>query len=350
MKKYLLMLAIVVIGVFITIGCSDNKPTLHIFTWSEYVDMDVVRQFEKENNCRVVLDIFDSNESMFAKIQSGSSGYDIIVPSSYMVKMMADANILEKLDHSKLPNICHIDPAYLKSALDDSMEYGIPYMITYTGLAYRSDNTTVNSKPINTSWSVLSERSDLKGRITLLNDMREVIGAGLIYNGYSINTTNYNELVKARDTVIEWKQNLSKFEAEQYKSGIANGEFLLVHGYSGDIGQVQLDNEAIKFFLPREGFIMSCDEMVIPRDSTQKELAYKFINFMHDPEIASKNIIYTTYWCPNVEAKMLLPETVKNNKCIFPSEEDLERAQVIGDIGSYLEMYSKIWDEIKSFK
>lgn len=350
MIKYIFSILITLFSALLITGCGEAKPTLHIYTWNEYIDMELVRQFEKENNCRVVLDIFDSNESMWSKIQMGASGYDIIFPSSYMVKTMAEANIIEKIDHSKIPNLKNIDPNFLTSALDANMTYGIPYMITYTGIAYRDDTQSVIDNPIDNSWNILETRSEFKGRITLLNDMRETIGAGLIYHGYSINTTNEAELVEARDTVIKWKRNIAKFEAEQYKIGIANKEFAVVHGYSGDIGQVQLEDEAIKFFLPREGFIMSCDEMVIMKDAPNKELAYKFINFIHDGRVAAKNTEYTTYWCPNTAAIEFLPDEVKNNPCIFPSPEDLKRGQVIDDIGSALSLYTKIWDEIKSAK
>ena len=337
-------------------GCGSPNQTLHIFTWADYIDDELVRVFEKDNDCRVVIDIFDSNESMLAKIQAGATGYDVLFPSSYMVAKLGRDGMLEKIDKSRLPNLANLDPAYVKCALDPDMTYGVPYMVTYTGLAYRDDKLTGDKVPAR-SWSVLENRPDLKGRITILGDMRETLGAALKYNGHSLNTTNPDELAEARDTVIRWKRNIAKFENEQYKTGVAGGEFLLVHGYSGDIGQTQLDADGalapdrnhVQFFLPEEGFSLSCDEMVIPKTAPNKDLAYKFIDFIHDGRHAAQNMAYTSYWCPNTAAKRILEETdpdMASNPTIFPAAEDLARAEVIRDLGENLSLYTKAWDEV----
>ena len=339
-------------------GCGSQKETLHVFTWSEYIDPDLVERFEEENDCRVKIDIFDSNESMRAKIQQGAAGYDLLTPSSYMVKELALGGFLEKLDHSKIPNLANISASFQRCALDPSMEYGIPYMVTYTGFAYRDDKV---SPPPEATWAVFEKRTDLAGHTTLLGDARETIGAALLYNGHSINSTDPAELAEARDTVIRWKKNIAKFENEQFKSGIASGEFLLVHGYSGDIGQAQLDddgnptedNNHITFVLPKEGFSLSCDEFVIPAAARNKELAYKFIDFIHDGEVAAQNMMYTAYWCPNSAAMAELEKTEDGreflqNPTVFLPEDELARGEVIGYLGDNLELYNKTWDEIRS--
>lgn len=339
-------------------GCGSKKETLHVFTWSEYIDPDLVERFEEENDCRVKIDIFDSNESMRAKIQQGAAGYDLLTPSSYMVKELALGGFLEKLDHSKIPNLANISASFQRCALDPSMEYGIPYMVTYTGFAYRDDK--VSPAP-EATWAVFENRPDLKGHMTLLGDARETIGAALLYNGHSINSTDPAELAEARDTVIRWKKNIAKFENEQFKSGIASGEFLLVHGYSGDIGQAQLDddgnptedNNHITFVLPKEGFSLSCDEFAIPAAARNKELAYKFIDFIHDGEVAAQNMMYTAYWCPNAAAMEELTKTEDGreflqNPTVFLPEDELARGEVIGYLGDDLELYNKTWDEIRS--
>lgn len=325
-------------------GCGKPKPTLHVYNWSDYVDPELVTQFEKQYNCRVVTDIFNSNEAMLAKIQAGSKGYDLIIPSSYMVKIMAENDLLEPIDHSKIPSLKNIDPAYTTTALDPKMTYGVPYMVTFTGLAYNKEKVG----EIEPTWALLESRSDLKGRMTILDDMRETIGAALKFLGYSCNTTNVNELTEARDVVIKWKANIAKFENEQYKNGIANGEFHLVHGYHGDIGQVQLEDENIGFLLPKEGFLVSCDEFVIPKTATEKDLAYKFIAFLHEGEVAAQNMIYTTYWCPNSAALEFMDEA--DQKSIIPDPDEFIRGEVITDLGENIRLYSKTWDEIKAMK
>jgi spermidine/putrescine transport system substrate-binding protein len=325
-------------------GCGSKKPVLHVYNWSEYIDPEIVVEFEKQYNCRVIVDVFNSNEAMLAKIQAGARGYDLIFPSSYMVKLLAENDLIEKIDKDKISTLKNIDPIYIKTALDPDMTYGVPYMITFTGIAYRKDVI----EELEESWGVFEKRIDLKGRITLLDDMRETLGAALKYKGYSANTSNEEELAEARDEIIKWKANIAKFENEQYKNGIANREFIMVHGYHGDIGQVQLEDENIAFLLPKEGFMVSCDEMVIPKDATEKDLAYKFIEFLHDGEIAARNMEYTTYWCPNTAAVPFMSEEDKIS--ILPSPGAIERGEVIDDVGENLKLYTAAWDAIKAAK
>ena len=350
------ILALSVTAALLLAGRASAKSELHLFTWTDYIDPELVERFEQENDCRVVIDIFASNEEMLAKVQAGASGYDVMFPSSYMVGKLARDGKIEAIDHSRLTTLGNIDTNYIASALDPSMKYGIPYMVTYTGVAYRDDLLDGDKAPAH-SWSVFSERPDLKGRMTLLQDMRETIGAALLYHGHSLNTTDEAELAEARDTVIEWKKNIAKFESEQFKTGVAGGEFLLVHGYSGDIGQVQLDADGeiapdrnhVAFFLPDEGFSLSCDEMVIPKTAPNKDLAYKFIDFIHRPDVAAQNMQYTVYWCPNAPAKKILEEEAPEmvaNPTIFPDPETLKRGEVIDDLGENLALYTKVWDEI----
>jgi spermidine/putrescine transport system substrate-binding protein len=191
------------------------------------------------------------------------------------------------------------------------------------------------------------DRQDLKARMTMLNDMRETLGAALKFLGYSLNTTSEEELAKARDVVIRWKQNLAKFENEQYKTGLASGEFLLVHGYSGDIAQVQAENEDIEFALPAEGFSVSCDDMAIPANARNVKLAHAFINFLHDPAVAAENTDFIQYLCPNQASYALLSEEIRSNPVIFPPPEMRAKGEVIEDLGEHNAKYTKVWDEIK---
>ncbi len=350
------ILALSATAALLLAGCGSNKPTLHLFTWTDYIDPDLVERFERENDCRVVIDVFDTNEAMLAKIQAGASGYDLLFPTSYMVAKLGRDGYLEKLDLSRVSTLGNLDPDYVKASLDPEMTYGVPYMVTYTGLAYRDDKLVGDKAPAH-SWSVLGDRPDLAGRITILGDMREAMGAALKFRGYSLNTIDADELAEARDTLIAWKKNIAKFETEQYKTGVAGGEFLLVHGYSGDIGQIQLDPDGnvapdrnhVQFFLPEEGFSLSCDEMVIPVSAPNKDLAYKFIEFIHQPDVAAQNMRYTMYWCPNVAAKEILakedPDLVAN-ETIFPTPAMLAHGEVIDDLGESLALYNKMWDEV----
>jgi spermidine/putrescine transport system substrate-binding protein len=282
---------------------------------------------------------------MYAKLKAGASGYDVIMPSSYMVDIMREQDMLLPLDHSQIPNIQNVDPAFVNIISDSEMKHCVPWAMSITGLAYLGNRVG----DVEESWAVL-DRADLKGRITMLDDMRETIGAALKYLGYSLNTTNEAELQAAKDVVIEWKKNIATFENEQYKNGIASEEFFLVHGYSGDILQVVEENENITFFVPKEGASVAMDEMVIPKDAPHPELAHKFINFMLQGDVAAKNIEFTAYLFPNTAAYPLLSEELRSDPILFPPADAIANLEAIKDLGEENVKYTQVWDEIKAAK
>lgn len=332
-------------SVVLVLNCAKSDLTLNLYTWADYISPEVIAEFEKRFNCRVIIDTFDSNESMYAKIKAGAEGYDILIPSSYMVQVMQQQDMLLKLDPAKLPNLKNIDENYIRLIFDPQMRFSVPYAVTITGIAYLDGRVA----DVQSSWSMFN-REELKGRMTMLNDMRETIGAALKFLGFSLNTLDEDELQQARDVVISWKRNLAKFENEQYKTGLASEEFLLVHGYSGDILQAQADNESIQFMVPIEGASVAMDEMVIPKSAPQVELAHQFINYLLEPNVAAENTEYTTYLFPNRESYRLLPKELEENPILFPQQEALANAEVIRDLGENNHKYIKIWDEIKAAK
>jgi spermidine/putrescine transport system substrate-binding protein len=325
-------------------GCG-SKPgrTLQVYTWAEYIDPDLVKTFEKQHGCKLVIDTFDSNEAMFAKLSAGATGYDVLVPTSYMVKTLAKENMLQPLDHSKLPNLEHIDPDHLKRSLDPAMAHSVPYMMAPTCLAWLGSKVA-DAEP---SYSML-DRGDLKGRVTLLDDMREVLGAALRSLGFSLNSTDPAQLAQARDVAVRWKKNIAKFDNEQYKSGIASGEFLLVQGYAGDLLQVAGENEDIVVRIPKEGTALSCDDMCIFKDCKDVELAHQFINFLTDPEVAATNMESLAYRAPNKSAFRLLSEDFRGLEALFPEDEVLAKCEPIDYLGDALALWSKTWDEVKA--
>ena len=321
------------------------RKELHLYTWADYVKPELVQRFEKEQGCRVVIDTFDSNESMYAKLKAGATGYDVITPSSYMARLMLKQGMLRDLDKALLPNIKNVDPDYLRIAVDREMRYSVPYMLTTTGIGYLKGKVK-NFQP---SWAVF-DRADLKGRMTMLNDMRETIGAALKFLGYSINTRSEAELAKARDVVIRWKRNLAKFENEQYKPGLGSGEFSVVHGYSGDIFQVQAENADIEFVVPKEGTSLSSDDLVVPKDAKQAALAHAFINFLHDPKVAAENSNFISYLCPNKPSYTFLDKELRENPAVFLPADLKAKCEVIEDLEGDNAKYTKVWDEIKAAK
>jgi spermidine/putrescine transport system substrate-binding protein len=340
MKKLLLPLCALALT-----GCGPSEPQdkLHLYIWADYLKPELITRFETENRCRVVLDTFDSNESMYAKLKAGAGGYDIAVPSSYMVKLMAQQDMLATFDRAQLPNLQHIDPDVLAMIHNREMNHSAPYAIGHTVIAYRKDR----HPNLDATWATF-DLPALKGRTTLLDDMRETLGAALKQLGHSINTRDEAQLAAARDLAIRWKRNSAKFENEQYKGGIDSGEFDAVMGYSGDLFQVVSENDKIGILVPREGVTMACDEFVILKTAPRSDLAHKFINFLHDPAVAAENMEWMGYLMPNTEAKKLMGKEFLEHPAIHLPKDVLPKSEVIEDLGADLAKFTKVWDEVKA--
>jgi spermidine/putrescine transport system substrate-binding protein len=344
MKKRLGVFGVLLVSMVLAAGWGPfGKPKLHIYNWSDYVDDDLVSRFEKENGCRVVMDFYDSNEAMYAKLKAGATGYDVAIPSSYMVNIMHGQGMLQPLDHTKIPNLEHIDRSYLKFTMDEDMHHSVPYMVGTTGIGYLGSRV----EDFKASWAMFGNPA-YAGRTTLLNDMRETIGAALKYLGHSLNTTDEAELAAARDVVIGWKKNIAKFESDQYKNGLVSAEFVMCQGYSGDVLQAMEENEDIVYEVPKEGTSLASDDMVILKDARQVELAHAFINFMHEPDVAAANTDYVWYLCPNRAAYELMSDEIKEDPAVFLPAEVVENSEVILDLGEDNAKYVKVWDEIKA--
>lgn len=321
-------------------SCGSSKDKLYLFSWSEIFKPELIDEFENKFDCEVIITIYDSNESMYAKLKLGAKGYDLVVPSSYFLDILSNQKMIQSLDLKKIPNIKLLDPQYFK---ETNPTYGIPFLIGFSGLAYRQDRL----KDFDPSWSVFA-RADLTGRMTMLNDNRDAIGAALKYLGYSLNSTNPDEIREAADLLIQWKKNLAKFESEQYKSGIASSEFLIVQGHTIDIAQVRREDENVVFVCPKEGSIMAIDYMVIPAEAKNTELAYAFINYMLEPEVAAQNMAFIHAQIPVLPAYELLDPKLKNDTSLFPSDKDCKNMEIIQDLGEAAKYYFKEWDRVKA--
>ena len=328
---------------------------LHIYTWSDYIATDVIDSFEKALGVKVVVDTFDSNEAMYAKLKAGGTGYDIIMPSSYQIGTMAKEGMIIPLDAKKIPNVLkNFDHTFDSQILDPTFKFNVPYAVTYTGFMYLKNKVPAGADV--DSWAILGNAA-MKGRISLLDDIREVIGAGLMYLGYSINSTNPAEIAKATEQVLKWRANIRKFDAESYKTEVPSGATWIGHGYSTDTTQVIVgDEEAgaparddIGFALPKEGYTIAFDEMVIAKDAKRKDLAYAFINYIYDGEVAKVNMEYICGPNPVKPGIDALDEDYR--KLIVLSPEQLKRGQVLkgfDDQPAVMELYNKAWDKIKA--
>ena len=328
---------------------------LHIYTWSDYIAPDVLDSFEKALGVKVVVDTFDSNESMYAKLKAGGAGYDIIMPSSYQIGTMAKEGMIIPLDAAKIPVVIrNFDHSFDAQVLDPAFRYSVPYAVTYTGFMYLKNRIPAGAD-VN-SWAILGNPA-LKGRISLTDDFRDIVGAGLVYLGYSLNSTDAKEIEAATRQVLKWRPNIRKFDGESYKTEVPSGAIWLGLGYSTDATQVILgDEEAgaparddIGFALPKEGFTIAFDEMVIAKGARRKDLAYAFINYIYDGDVAKANMEYICGPNPVRPGIEKLDEDYR--KLIIFDAEALKAGQLMKGFDGkpeVLELYNRAWDRIKA--
>jgi spermidine/putrescine transport system substrate-binding protein len=342
------VLIVVLLSVFS--GCakqsgSETKQSesgkLYVYNWTYYTPDSILRKFEEEYKVTLVYDTYASNEELYAKLLSGGTGYDIIFPSGDYVSIMINQGMLEKIDKSKLSNLGNIDPIVLqKTTYDPAMDYSVPYYFGAAGIAVN----TARVPNFERSWSIFG-REDLRDRMTMLDDMREVLGDALVHLGYSVNTANPAEIEAAKNLVNQsWKPNLVKFDAEAPGKGFANGEFWVIQGYA-EMVYKEISEDQKKdtvFFIPPEGGPAYIDSMCILKGAKNIDLAYKFIDFIHRPEIYAE---FTDYFG--------FPSTVnipaRQFKTITPyyNAEELFNTELKDDLGESLELYNKAWLSIR---
>jgi len=334
------------LGATISLGsCSKSSgepKKLYIFNWTYYTPDSVIAKFEKEYNCKVVYDSFDSNEAMFAKLKAGGSNYDIVFPSADYVSIMISQKMLAPIDKSKLQNFKNIDPAVLARSkdYDPDNKYSVPYYMGAAGVAVNKSKV----KKYDRNWSIFA-RADLKDKMTMLDDMREVMGDALASQGKSVNTKSEGEIAAAEKLVNDsWKPNLLKFDAEAYAKLFATGEIWVAQGYAESIfAEYDAKKRAdVDFFIPKEGGPLYIDSMVIMKASKSKDLALKFIDFIHRPENYAEFCDAFGFPCTaNVPARDLK----KGDMWYKP--EDLAKCELKLDLGADLEKYNNAWQEIK---
>jgi spermidine/putrescine transport system substrate-binding protein len=320
-------------------GSCDKKQKLYIYNWTYYTPDSVIEKFEKEFNVRVIYDEFASNEDMYAKLKSGGSGYDIVFPSADYTSIMIQQNMLEKIDKSLIPNLVNIDPFVLKNAkYDSNMEYSVPYYFGAAGICVNTDKVPKYER----SWSIFA-REDLRGRMTMLDDMREVMGDALAFYGYSVNTTDKAQIARARDLINNsWKPNLVKFDADAFGKGFANGEFWVVQGYPEVVFEEIAEDEKMLantvFFFPMEGGPAYIDSMCILKGSKNIKLAHQFINFIHKPEIYAE--FADEFGFP---ATANVPARKFKRRAPMYEAEELLNVEIKFDLGSDLDLYNDAW-------
>lgn len=345
MKKRLLsIIALAAVSVLILSGCGgEGKATLNVYNWGDYIDESVNESFEEKYNIEVNYETFSTNEDMYIKLKSGGSSYDVAIPSDYMIKRMIDEGMLEKLDFNNIPNARYIEDRFKNLEYDPANEYSIPYMWGTVGILY---NKSIVQEPVD-SWRILWDEKYSK-QILMMDSQRDSIGITLKMLGYSLNTRNMDELEEAKQMLIKQKPLVLAYVVDEVKDKMISGEAALAVVWSGDAIYCMRENEDLEYIVPKEGSNMWVDAMVIPKGSSHKKEAEAYINYMCETDIAFRNTDYIGYSSPHSEAKKLLEPELLNSKAAYPSPEDLENCEVLGNLGDMLKVYDEIWTEIKS--
>lgn len=336
-------------------GCSflgteeENENVVYVYNWGDYIDPDVLTQFEEETGIHVVMDEFDTNESMYPLVAAGAIQYDVICPSDYMIEKMIKNHLLQPIDFSKLPNVeQYIGKQFLKQSesFDPGNRYSVPYCWGTVGILY---NKTMVHEPVH-SWSILWDTA-YANHILMQDSARDSFMVALKRLGYSMNTKGPKQIEEARDLLIAQKPLVQAYGIDDVKDKLVSGEAALGVVYSGEALRMILENRNLVFVVPDEGTNLWIDSWVIPKNARNVENAHAFINFMSRPDVALKNFEYLTYSTPNTAVATLEEdEDYKDNPVVFPPRqvyEGQETYHYLGEDGDRL--YDDNWIQVKVY-
>ena len=336
-------------------GSADGGE-LYVYNWGEYIDEDVISQFEEETGITVVYDLFETNEEMYPVIEAGAVNYDVVCPSDYMIQKMRENDLLAELNFDNIPNIDQIDPAYMEmsQAFDPENKYSVPYCWGTVGILYNTKLLDELGVPAPTKWADLWDER-LSGEILMQDSVRDAFMVALKKDGCSMNSESKDELEQAKQELIDQKPLVQAYVIDQVRDKMIGGEAAVGVIYSGEMLYIQdevanlgLDYD-LEYVIPEEGTNLWLDSWVIPKNAKNKENAEKWIDFMCRPEIAKANFEYITYPAPNKGAFELLDEEMQNNKAVFPDIDSLKDSEVYKYLGDDTDaIYNELWKEVKA--
>lgn len=344
MKKIasiLLLISLIITGLT---GCaSTSGEVLYVFNWGDFMDMDLIREFEKQYGIRVIYDEYDTNESMYARLKAGGN-YDLIFPSDYMIAKLISEDMLEEINFNNIPNYKYIGENFKDMDFDPENKYSVPYVWGTLGILYNTEK--VNGRV--DSWSVLLDGNN-KDEVFMIDSMRDTLAVALNYLSYSINSKNEQQLEEAKQLLIQQRADVNPvYVNDEGKDMIMEGQATFFVTWSGEAMQVISEDARFHYVVPKEGSNLFVDSMSIPKGARNKENAEKFINFMLETDVAKANIEYIEYSTPHTAAWEALEEETRNNEILYPSDDVIKKAEIFMDLGSFLDVYSRVWREIKN--
>lgn len=316
---------------------TGEEATLNFYNWDTYIGETTLEDFEASSGIAVNMSLFATNDELFAKLRAGNPGYDVIVPSNDFVERMFQSDLLEALDHSLIPNMANVDPAFIDVAYDPGRAYSMPYTWLALGIGYRKSR--VSSPP--DSWSVLFDSNEYADRIALLSEAGDVMRLGAKYLGHSVNAITPQIIAEVEAMMIRQKPFVRTFHEDNGQDLLLSGEVDLVLEYNGDIAQIMLEDDDIDFVIPSEGSQLNSDNLCIPKGAPHPLNAHMFINDLLDGEVGKKITETILYPTPNTAAKALMPPAYSNNPVIFPPADRM----ALSEYASYNEALQPLYEE-----
>src|SRR5437588_1420635 len=330
---------------------------LHLYNWNNYIAPETIKRFEQQCKCEVVQTYYSDNEELLAKLAAGAKGYDVLVPTANAVQALIRGGQLKPIDKSQLPNLKNIDPVYLNTPFDPGNQYSVPYAMSTTIIGYNAEKMKELGLPTDT-WAVIFDPKYLekvKGRVTVLDSANELFAAALKYLGYSANDVDAKHWDEAAALMKNAKPYWAAFNASSYIKELTVGNIWLVHGYSNDIFQANLDAQAAgrKFKIlqgmPKEGAVLALDNMVIHKSAPRPDLAHKFMSFMLEGQNSAELTNLIGSGNPNLEAIKYIKPDIRKNPAIFPDKAMASKLEQLKDLTTaQRRVRNRMWTEIKA--
>jgi putrescine transport system substrate-binding protein len=358
------VLAMSLLGLFAGAVQAEEK-VLHVYNWSDYIAKDTVAKFEKESGVKVVYDVFDSNETLEAKLLAGKSGYDIVVPSNSFLAKQIKAKVYQPLDRSKLPNWKNLNTDLMKTleVSDPGNQYAFPYLWGSIGIGINVDKVKAalgENAPVN-SWDLLFKPENIEKLkacgVSFLDSPTEILPIALQYLGFQPNSQDPKELKAAEALFLKIRPNIAYFHSSKYISDLANGNLCVAVGYSGDIQQSKSRAEEAKsgvnvgYNIPKEGAGTFFDMIAMPADASNVDSAYAFMNFLLKPEIMAEITNEVQFPSGNAAATPMVDEAIRNDPGIYPNAETMTKLYAIADLPPKVQRdMTRMWTKIKAGK
>ena len=324
-------------------GSSEEERVVNVCSWGEYIDENLIYQFEEETGIKVIYNTFDSNENLYSRIQTTS--YDVIIPSDYAISRFIDEDMLQPLNYDHIPNMKLIDEKYTHLDFDPEQKYSVPYTWGVVGIVY---NTKYVDKADIGSWDLLWNPK-YTNRTAMFNNSRDALGIALMYLDCSLNTTDKAELRQAADLIIAGKPVYQGIWMDQILEKLPSEEIVAAPYYNGDAVTMIDENPDLAFYVPKEGTNLFVDAMCIPKGCQNKAGAEAFINFLCRPDISAANLDYIGYSTPETAAKEYLDEEIVNDPVAYPDDETLARSESFAELSiEATQQMNDLWLSVKT--